>query len=221
MPVSPGPRTVEAPRTLHRVAIASRGLAFAYIDPVDAVMPFTGNRFDVPGGGVLYCCTAVEGCYRETLARLRPSPRAASLDEDSDNHFMRAGCVPASWRDARRLFTLSPESPAPFLDVEAPETRSHLDGVLAGMITDHLDVSDVRGRDRLLTRAIAEWAYTQVDDDGDGVYSGIRYMSRHGDYECWAVFEGTGVDEAGPPAAIERSDPVLARVAGDFGLTIN
>lgn len=215
------PRTVEAPSTLHRVAIASRGLTFAYIDPVDAVMRYTGNRFDVPGGGVLYCCTEVEGCYRETLARLRPSPRAASLDEDSDNHFMRAGCVPASWRDARRVFTLALDNPAPFVDVEAPETRSYLDEALSFMITDNLDVSDVRGRDRLLTRAIAKWAYTQVDEDGDGIYSGIRYMSRHGDYECWAVFEGTTVGEAGPPTAIERGDTILSRVARDFGLTIN
>ncbi len=216
-----GPRTVGAPDRLVRIALASNGLAFTYIDPVDAAMPTTGNRFDVPGGGVLYCCTQLEGCYRETLARLRPSPRAADLDEDSDNHFMRAGCVAASWRDARRIFTISLDDAAPFIDVEAPETRSHFDDVLGSMLEHHLDVSDVRGRDRLLTRAIAEWAYAQLDEDGDGVYSGMRYMSRHGDYECWAVFNGTPVVESGPPTAIEMTDPVLLRVARDFGLSIN
>lgn len=169
-----GPELVNAPTRLFRVALASNGLKFAYIDPVAAAMPRAGNRFDVPGGGVLYCCTDVEGCYRETVARLRPSPRATELDEDSDTDHVRAGCVSASWRDARRVFTVSLENSAPFIDVEAQATRSHFDAVLASRLAEPLDVADIRGRDRLLTRAIATWAYAQVDDDGDGMYSGIR-----------------------------------------------
>jgi hypothetical protein len=184
-------------------------------------MPKAGNRFDVPGGGVLYCCTELEGCYRETLARLRPSLLAAGLDENSDYQHMRAGYVATSWRDSRRVFTISLEDAAPFIDVEAQPTLSHLDEVLGARLNDHLDVSDVRGRDRLLTRAIAEWAYAELDEDGVGVYSGIRYMSRLGDHECWAVFDGAPVAEAVPPASIELSDPDLARVAGEFHLTIN
>ena len=216
-----GPQLVSAPDRLYRVALAPNGLAFTYIDPVDAVMPRAGNRFDVPGGGVLYCCTQLEGCYRETLARLRPSVLASGLDEDSDNHYMRAGCVAASWRDSRRVFTISLENAAPFIDVEAQPTRSHLDEVLGSRLSDHLDISDVRGRDRILTRTIAEWAYGQLDQDGMGMYSGIRYMSRLGDYECWAVFDGAPIAEAGPPASIELSDPELNRVAHDFHLTLN
>jgi len=70
-------------------------------------------------------------------------------------------------------------------------------------------------------RAIAEWTYARLDDDGDGMYSGIRYMSRHGDYECCAVFAGTPVAEASPPRAIEANDADLLKVAREFGLTIN
>lgn len=193
---------------------------FKIIDPIDASLPSTGNRFDVPGGGVLYCCSQLGGCYRETLARFRPDPTLAHLDEGTPNHFMAAGMVPASWRDARRTYTLSLEDAAPFVDVEHEETRALLDQVLDGRIADSLDVSDVRGRDRLLTRAIAEWVYTQVDEDDDGAYSGVRYMSRHGDFECWAVFDGTPIDDVRPPQAIEANDPVLQEVARLFGLTI-
>lgn len=53
------------------------------------------------------------------------------------------------------------------------------------------------------------------------MYSGIRYMSRHGDYECCAVFAGTPVAEASPPRAIEANDADLLKVAREFGLTIN
>ena len=136
-----------------------------------------------------------------------------------------ARCKALPWAKIRAASAVdvivSLENSAPFIDVEAQATQSHFDAILASRLAEPLDVADIRGRDRLLTRAIADWAYAQVGDDGDGMYSGIRYMSRLGDYACWAVFDGTPVAEAGPAAAIEASDSALERVARDFGLTIH
>lgn len=213
------PHLVSPPSQVWRIAIASNGRRFSRLDPADASSG-GGNRFDVPGAGVLYCCTTLEGCYRETLARMRVSPAMRALDEDSENHFMRAGCVPASWRDARRIFQFSLADSAPFLDVENQATWNALEGALAGHLTEPLDVAAVRGPDRTLTRAIAAWAYGQ-QVDGYGLYAGIRYLSRLGEYECWAVFDGALISEPEPARAIELSDSTLQRVSQDFGLTVH
>ncbi len=187
---------------------------------MDAQLTHAGNRFDVPGGGVLYCCSEIEGCYRETLARLRVSPAMRQLDEDNDNQYMRAGCIPSSWRESRRIFSFRIPGALPFLDVEAQSTMTVLDAVLAPR-PDPIDVAAVRGGDRLLTREIALWAYVQVDGDGDPLYGGIRYFSRVGNFACWAIFAETYLEEVDPPRGIGLSDPALVRTAREFGLTLN
>jgi hypothetical protein len=212
---------VTPPTSLWRVAIASNGERFSRLTPQDAAIQGAGNRFDVPGGGVLYCCTQLEGCYRETLACMRVSPRMRDLDETNDNQHMRAGCIPGSWRDARRVFQFSLDTAAPFLDVEHQDTWTVLDREFARYVTEPLDVAAVRGKDRIMTRAIAHWAYTQVDEDGTGRYGGIRYMSRTGDYECWAVFEGAPIVQCAPPQPIELTDPILTKVARQFDLSLH
>ena len=58
-----------------RIARRDSPLALSRVSVADAEMPFSGNRYDVSGGGVLYCATEFEGCYAENLARYRPSPR--------------------------------------------------------------------------------------------------------------------------------------------------
>ncbi|WP_308467126.1 hypothetical protein [Rathayibacter soli] len=60
-----------------------------------------------------------------------------------------------------------------------------------------LDVATVRGPSRLLTRAVASWVYSQVDDHGPALYAGICCVSRLGDFECWVIFEGTPVRRRG------------------------
>jgi hypothetical protein len=113
--------------------------------------------------------------------------------------------------------------PSRFLDVENPETLSFLERELSSELlalgyAGNLDLSDVRNRDRRLSRAIAAWAYTAQDDVGDALYSGIRYRSRVDDSrECWAVFEGTTV-EVSSGRAIELSDPDLQAVADAWDL---
>ena len=217
-----GPATVPANSTYFRVARSDQPLAFSSIGPTDAQLSLAGNRFDVVGGGVLYLGTTARGCYAETLARFRPSAkvRAAVGDEPG---FLMCGGIPADWRARRLEVQVDLPDALLFVDVEAPQTHTYLTAamapVLAGLGVDALDVGLVRGRNRLITRAIAAWAYSAADRDGAPLYSGLRYLSRLGEEECWAVFDGTAVEERAR-SPIQRNNPDLDLVSQSFGLTV-
>lgn len=218
------PATAEAPTHLYRVARSRGLLSFSTISPVDAMLPTAGNRFDVPGGGVLYAGSDIAACYAETLARMRPTPKIRDLVKDEPG-FMVAGGVPQDWRLQRTVGTLTLNKPLPSLDMEQPETHAYLSEVMASDLvalgyTDNLDISDVANSDRRLSRAVAEHAFTATDPDGTPVYSGIRYVSRiKPDWECWAVFEGTEVLEVSR-RPIVLTDPDLAAIADLWDLRI-
>lgn len=75
-----------------RVARRTNPLANSRIVP-EGAWTDTGNRFDIPGAGVLYAADTVRACYVETLARFRPSPRIlAEIAHDGD--YMNAGQSP-------------------------------------------------------------------------------------------------------------------------------
>lgn len=218
------PRTVDIPPSgVWRVARSSGPMEFSWIESEDAVLPRAGNRFDVPGGGVLYCATHLVGCYAETLARFRPTPKMLSLLSRTAPHFMAVGGVPADWRHRRCRLQVRAATALPFLDVEAVETREHLQRELAedldrfGVVD--LDVSVVRGGNRLVTRLIARWAYDQTDQAGFPSYGGIRYTSRLDDHECWGIFDGTEVTGLSR-SAVELGDPALVEVQEGFRLRV-
>lgn len=136
---------------------------------------------------------------------------------------MVCGGVPADWRARRVRATLRVEDPLPFLNVEEPATHELLTTEIASQLSqfevDVLDVSHVRGRDRRVTRAIASWAYHAVDDDDQPIFSGIRYVSRLGDWECWAIFDGSQIVEV-EQAVIQATDADLKKIAEMFRLRI-
>jgi len=206
--------------TLYRVGRSHRPLASSQITVEDAAQARAGNRFDVLGGGVLYLSTTAQGCYAETLARLRPTATMRALLKDEDPEFMVCGAVPRDWRTRRLQLAVTVADSLPFLDVEHPRTHEYLTAALAEQLSrfsiTQLDVSDVRGRNRLLTRAIASWAYAAGDADGPQ-YSGIRYLSRLGEHECWAVFDGTPITEL-ERTTIELTNPAFTTVVDEFGL---
>lgn len=105
------PKTVTCPPQLWRVGRSADPLHFSHIDPIDATLPRSGNRFDVPGGGVLYAATTQEGAFAETLARYRPTATMRALRVHEDEHLMAAGAVPADWRDRRQLVRFALEDP--------------------------------------------------------------------------------------------------------------
>lgn len=111
-----------------------------------------------------------------------------------------------------------------FVDVEAASTIEVLRGELASQLIaygyEDLDLSVLRGPDRRITRLISNWVYQQTEEDGSGLFSGIRYLSRlDSRWECWAVFEGVPIEEL-VRLPIFREDESLAKVAEIYGLTV-
>lgn len=96
-----------------------------------------GNRFDSPSGhfATLYFCTTLEGCFGETLARLRPDLKLQALiqDEWAELGFMKVGDVPAEWRQRRTAVraTVAEGGPSDFLDVDDIQTIQMLRSELA------------------------------------------------------------------------------------------
>ncbi|WP_370295491.1 hypothetical protein [Cryobacterium sp. Hz7] len=111
---------------------------------------------------MLYCATTKTGAYKEVLADFRPSAKAYRIAEGES--IMAQGSMPRSWRDARALAEFSLEDPLPFVDIERDSTLTHLTAAMAEQLDElgvrALDVSFVRGPNRLLTRSIAKWLYT-------------------------------------------------------------
>lgn len=208
----------------YRVGRREDALALSWISGPDSQRP-TGNRYDVAGGGVLYCATELQACYAETLGRFRPSPvlvAALGLDEAGR---MTVGSVAADWRMRRVKVRVQCRQSLPFIDVEDPRTLAYLGEVLARDLSaldiqQPLDVSLMRGLDRRIPRLVARWAHSQQDDDGNPLFSGLRYESKFGGYECWAIFDGTPV-HATETLPVSKDDPALEAVAAMFKLTIH
>ena len=208
----------------YRVARRESPLSYSRITPPDA-QTTVGNRYDVAGGGVLYCASSLDGCFAETLARLRPSPAVIAALGSHEDGRMNLGSVPADWRLRRVRLRVLCDEPLPFLDVEAPGTLAVLGEVLAADlavigIDRPLDVALMRGADRRVPRLVSRWAYNQQNDEGTPQFSGIRYESKLGNYECWAIFDGTPVRST-DVTPVNTTDEALTRVAKNFGLTIH
>ncbi|WP_125615746.1 RES family NAD+ phosphorylase [Specibacter cremeus] len=207
-----------------RVSRAIDPAAFSWIGAVEARLAKQGNRFDVPGGGVLYAASDAATCFHEVCARFRPSPFAKALDFAEESHLMLPGNLPADWRDMRRIYSLEIDSSLPFVDIDNPQTWRWLEdrllGDLARRSIDHLDADDVVGHDRALTRAMAAEIYTATSESGAPCYGGIRYRSRLNHGECWAIFEHVAVRIAAE-RTIERTDRDLVAWARQWDVTIH
>lgn len=158
----------------------------------------------------------------EVLADFRPSAKTYRIAEGES--IMAQGAMPRSWRERRALAEFSLHDPLPFVDVESDATLTHLTKAMAEELDElgvtRLDVSVVRGPNRLLTRAIAKWVYTRVDEEGRPLYGGVRYLSRFQSHECWAVFNGAVVGTV-RTSPITLFDSELTTVARDFGITLH
>ncbi len=200
-------------------------------DPANDANPLGGNRFDSFSGnyGTLYFGTNLETCFAETLAEFRLELQLKVFaDPDSKTmDWLRPATVPANWRILRVAVRARIDSDLAFVDINHPTTLAELNthpelmAELSRYGVNDLDLGTVTGKDRRLTRCIAEHLYFMTDGDGQPLWNGIRYMSRHGEgRECWAVFDHAPLNEL-ERAPIERSHPELLKVAALYGLTIH
>lgn len=163
------------------------------------------------------------GCFAETLARFRPTAAMRAIVAEEDPGFVVCGGVPQDWRERRLMIEAATIDPLHFVDVEDPDTHEFLTSSMAPQLdalgVSVLDVAALRGPNRAVTRAVSTWIYAATDSNGAPKYSGVRYISRLGNHECWAVFDGTEL-QVRKREGLELSNSALQKVAGSFGLRI-
>lgn len=209
-----------------RVERLEPALRYSRITAETAGLDRSGNRFDVPGAGVLYAASTEQGAFAETTAHFRRSAsvleRMAKAGATVDE--LQIPSVDASWRATRVVRSLCTREALPFVDIEAAQTHTYLTeharSVLLSLGVPVLDVPAVSGHSRRLTRGLATWIYQARDDAGEPLYGGIRYLSKlSNEYECWAIFDGTTVEALGE-RRITIDDPDLVAVTARHGIPL-
>jgi RES domain len=162
-------------------------------------------------------------CLREVLADLRPNAKAiAELKElfGADSPALRGvGEVAAEWREAHLLCPALAVSTQQFCDLDAEvELRQELEHELALLLAmhdmDHLDIAQVRSRDRIVTQTVSRELYERR-------YAGVRFGSNLDDRPCYALFEGRAELEGnGDPLELTPTLVPLRQVCDEFGLTL-
>lgn len=203
--------------------------------------PQDWNRFDLPGSATLYSSTEPQGAYAEVLASLRPriselAKLAADVFDDvgegtdpiteewGAKGFMAVGNIPTIWHADRNIAQINVQSPSWYVDVEHPVSMQILRSQFVQLLNEHdiedFDVSVIRGPNRVITCAVAEWVASLYLEDGS-VPLGIRYNSRHStDWECWASFPDTKA-KALHVTGLVSTDKDLRAITKLFGLHIH
>ena len=171
----------------------------------------------------LYCAEGALTCLREVLADLRPNAKAiaelTALFGDETRALEGVGDVSAQWRDAHQLCPALIVSDRPFCHVDADvELRNALERELAALLArhgmEHLDVAQVRSRDRIVTQTVSRALYKRN-------YAGVRFGSNLDDQPCYALFEGRAeLEPDGRPHDLTTDLEPLRRVCEEFGLRL-
>lgn len=171
----------------------------------------------------LYCAEQPETCLAEVLADLRPSTKTladltAVMGEIPDLRDA-AGTVTAAWRAAHVLQAARPRLDGPLADVEQLDVRVDLErrhaALLAAHGMDHLDLSELRSRTRIVTQTISRDLYERA-------YSGVAFASNIDGRRCFALFEGRATLEAeGAPIALHHDLEALRTVTAELGLRLD
>jgi hypothetical protein len=221
------PYLVEPPDEMFRVEYTRAVLKPSVLRAEDEDLDRAGNRFDIAGAGVLYAASNPEGSYAETTAQFRPEAsviakmRAAGATETD---LADVGVLDSKWAKERTLRTFHIVDPLPFVDLDDPRTHTYLDWAAAELLSEYkvkaLDIAIVRGPSRRLTRALSKWIFQQRDEDDRLRYGGIRYGSRLGPYECWAIFSDESRLELLRERAVYPPDQELIAAAEHHGLKL-
>jgi hypothetical protein len=169
----------------------------------------------------IYCAETALTCLREVLADLRPNAKAIAelkaLFGDDTPALRGVGEVAAEWRDAHLLCPALALSEREFCDVDVEvELRNELEHELLLLLVehemDHLDISQVRSRDRIVTQAMSRALFERR-------YAGVRFGSNLDDLPCYALFEGRAeLRSNGDPLELTPDVEPLRQVCDELGL---
>lgn len=198
-----------------------------------------GNRFDDPGKAdgipeekrfrIVYAATQRDGAFAETIAHFRPDlavlAALGAIRGAMGEPQPLVGVVPARWRQVRGVGRLLLAPALRFVEVADPDTlaelRTHFARLAADLGHRDVDLSTVTSGDRHLTQRVARSVYAYTSDADPPIFTGIRYVSRHGAaWECWAIFADRPVGDHLPAELVRADDTGLVVAARHFGLAI-
>ncbi|MER7523939.1 hypothetical protein ABTZ44_06435 [Microbacterium oxydans] len=174
------------------------------------------GRFDILGE-TFYVAESVETAYAEVLAAFKlPNgandplqeiadmygvPRATAIEwitEDwalIEENFQALGGIPASWREARRVFEVTMNDNGWLVDIHHPATISALEGPADGPVARFLasqgipalTLSALTGDNRMITTILADVIRTTELHD-ESAPRGVQFPSKHGGGWCRAIW---------------------------------
>lgn len=183
------------------------------------------HRWDDPERDyrTIYCADHPATCLREVLADLRPNTKAIAelrrLFGERSPALIGVGEVGPEWRDAHVLAPALAVGDGELCDLDARlGLRHELERDLADLLVAHgmahLDVSEVRSRDRIVTQTVSRELYERG-------FAGVRFGSNLDDQPCYALFEGRAeLAPDGRPLALTLQLRPLREVCREFGLTL-
>ena len=181
------------------------------------------HRFDDPRREyrTLYCADRRITCLREVLADLRPSTEALQdfARLFGDRRAIPAGVVSAEWRQAHVLApAMIAGADGALVDLDDLAVRRRLErrhaALLAAHAMPHLDISQVRSRDRVVTQTISRALF----EEGA---AGIRFRSNLDDGPCAALFEGRAwLEPRDKPTPLTEDVEELLQVCEEYGLVL-
>jgi hypothetical protein len=209
------------------------------------------GRYDVLNHRTIYAARPEDAAYAESLAFARPAlgqitmgdlfssmsaPSRKLMDvvaeEWAERGHMAPGTLPAGWRLDRLIHRIDLDQSGWFIDVESSDSvatiREQLAQTWVAMGLEEFTVAALKGENRAVTTAVADWLWHQVLDDGS-LPLGVQFRSKHGsNWRCWAAWlrqtddgyperEETTAD-AGSEIKLPDHNPPLAHVATMFGI---
>lgn len=128
--------------------------------------------------------------------------------------------VSLAWRRQHALVLAKIEAAGPVIDLEGLELRRELEAELApdlaALGVSHLDLSELRGRDRPVTQLLARHLFTTHGA------AGVSYRSHLDSGRCVALFEGR-TRLAAAAESIPLTEPLreLHQVCAEFGVELD
>ena len=186
------------------------------------------HRFDDPQREyrTLYCAEKKLTALREVLADLRPDTNVRAdfarfqIDQgiSPEDLFVPAREVTMGWREKHVLVCAEARREGPLADLDDVGLREKLERTHAELLARHgmlhLNISEIRSKNRIVTQTIGRELYEQE-------VAGILFRSNLDDGQCLVLFENKGwLEEAGGPLELTGEVAELRHVCSEYGLIL-
>lgn len=126
--------------------------------------------------------------------------------------------VTEKWREEHVLIRVQLERNGPLVDIDDVALRDELERSHTDLLREHgmahLDISEIRSKNRLVTKAISRDLY-------DRGAAGLMFRSNLDDCKCVVLFEGRGVlSLSAEPISLAEEIPELRQTCDEYGLLL-